>query len=49
MNEEIIIDSEKINIEEVFERKSKYEMNFKNVKGQRAVKRALEVAAAGRT
>lgn len=49
LNDEITIDREITDIDRIFEKNIKYNMDFKNVKGQKAVKRALEVAAAGRT
>ena len=49
LNNKIEIKKEVIDLENIFSSRANYSMNFKNVKGQRSAKRALEVAAAGRT
>lgn len=49
LNGEKELESEKFDLTEILWDSSCYEMDFKDVKGQENVKRALEVAAAGRT
>ena len=49
LNNKIEIRRETIDLQNIFTKETAYQMNFKNVKGQRSAKRALEVAAAGRT
>lgn len=47
LNEKIEISPYKSNIEEIFNKRQKYSVDFKEVKGQKFVKRAVEVAVSG--
>jgi len=47
LNGKIRIEPAKSDIEKIFENRNKYDVDFKEVKGQRYVKRAVEVAVSG--
>ena len=49
LNKKIDINPEKYNVNNLINNSSKYSIDFLEVKGQRNIKRALDVAASGRT
>lgn len=49
LNNELKIESEKVDVENIFKNNYTYDLDFSEVKGQARVKRAIEVAVSGRT
>lgn len=47
LNNEIVIEKEVTDIKDIFSKETEFDIDFSEVKGQFAVKRALEIAAAG--